>query len=810
MRRSRRSRAATAGTAGDHASGTRRWWSFDAPIAGAAVRGGGGHRGTERPGWPCAPGCTPASASCSATSLVGIAVHAAARMTGLAGPGEMLVSGAVRDLVAGSDVALADRGIQALRGVAESGGVYAVGGPPVDARRAGALPASRTGRPRCRSRLRAAAERPLFGRAASSESPAGGGGARAPGGRRSSCSRASRGSERPGWRAELRAWPAPTAPPCSTGAATPISAFPYQAVRGGARATTSSTRRRALARAPARHGPTRSGASCRSSAGAPRRRRAGGATPIATSCSPRRRRCWRRNPAPPLVLVLDDLHWADGPTVALLRYLFHAPAPSGVLVIGTYRSTDIDDGHPLLSDLLVDLGRGEHGERDRAARASSHADVLALTAHLAGHELPPGMLELARDVDRGDARQRRSSSPRCCAISSRRATSSAARADWPAARAAARRSSCPAACARRSAQRVARLGPDAEDVLATAGDDGHGVRLGLLARAAGLRRGRGAGPPGRAIAAGLVMAPAGTARRYRFAHALVAHTLRQDLPAGRRRRTHRRIAAALEELAKESGSGGHVAELAGHLIRGAYADDLPKALHYARLAGERALGQLAPQEAERWFHAPWICSPRSTATIAPQRCELLIGLGRSQCHSGRADFRATLLGAAERRASWATARAAGRRRRWRTPAGSSARPARWTASAWRRWRRPWRRSETTARSARGCWRRSRRSSTFAGDWERRRNLCDEALAVARGTGDASTIRDVLSVRFISYWTPETLAQRCADTSEELRAGPRRRRPPGALPGTALARGDPGGVRRARRGLSPDGDGVAHG
>jgi DNA-binding CsgD family transcriptional regulator/tetratricopeptide (TPR) repeat protein len=58
----------------------------------------------------------------------------------------------------------------------------------------------------------------------------------------------------------------------------------------------------------------------------------------------------------PLVLVLEDLHWADLSSRELLLYLVHNLNRPGVLVIGTYRSTDLDDAHPLRS-LLASLTR---------------------------------------------------------------------------------------------------------------------------------------------------------------------------------------------------------------------------------------------------------------------------------------------------------------------------------------------------------------------------------------------------------------------------------------------------------------------
>ena len=83
--------------------------------------------------------------------------------------------------------------------------------------------------------------------------------------------------------------------------------------------------------------------------------------------------------------MLDDLHWADGPTVALLRHVLTTPAPLRLLVVGTFRDADLGADHPLV-DMLAALHREEHVER-LALVGLGDADVLALLEALAGHEL---------------------------------------------------------------------------------------------------------------------------------------------------------------------------------------------------------------------------------------------------------------------------------------------------------------------------------------------------------------------------------------------------------------------------------------
>ena len=87
--------------------------------------------------------------------------------------------------------------------------------------------------------------------------------------------------------------------------------------------------------------------------------------------------------------------------------------------------------------------------------------------------------------------------------------------------------------------------------------------------------------------------------RYTFAHALIEHTLYDALSAGRRGRTHRRVAEALEELLGEA-PAERIGELAYHWAR-ATPSDADRAITYARQAGDRALAQLAPDEALRWY-----------------------------------------------------------------------------------------------------------------------------------------------------------------------------------------------------------------
>src|SRR5262249_58810472 len=50
----------------------------------------------------------------------------------------------------------------------------------------------------------------------------------------------------------------------------------------------------------------------------------------------------------PLVLVLDDLHWADGASISLLRHVARFAGRNRLLILGTYRDVEVGPTHPFV------------------------------------------------------------------------------------------------------------------------------------------------------------------------------------------------------------------------------------------------------------------------------------------------------------------------------------------------------------------------------------------------------------------------------------------------------------------------------
>src|SRR5919108_978050 len=98
----------------------------------------------------------------------------------------------------------------------------------------------------------------------------------------------------------------------------------------------------------------------------------------------------------PLVVLIDDLHWADAPTLALLKHVVAEAHGARLLVLATYRDSDLARGHEL-TDVLADLRREEGIERV-ALKGLDEGAVVALMETVAGHELDATGLSLAHEI----------------------------------------------------------------------------------------------------------------------------------------------------------------------------------------------------------------------------------------------------------------------------------------------------------------------------------------------------------------------------------------------------------------------------
>jgi class 3 adenylate cyclase/DNA-binding CsgD family transcriptional regulator len=465
----------------------------------------------------------------------------------------------------------------------------------------------------------------------------------------------------------------------------------------------------------------------------------------------------------PLLLVLDDLQWAAKPTLLLLRHVARSPEPMRVLVLGTYRDTEIGRTHPL-TEALADLRRREGMERISLS-GLDQSGVVAFLEQAAGHSLDDADLELAWAIH-----EETEGNPFFVGEVLRHLTETGTifRRDgrWTSGLPI-DELGIPEGVRDVVGRRLSRLSETANGVLGLAAVVGLDFDLAVLAAAGGFTEEELVGALEEAGAARLVTEVPGPAARHRFAHALVRDTLYDELSAARRVTVHRRVAEAIEGIYRGR-LEDHLPALAHHYSRAAApgAETL-KAVAYAAGAGDRALAQFANDEAVSYYRQALELLAVATGPVDEAgRLELLISLGEAKRRAGDPGHRQTLLDAARlaqargdaealARAALANTRGAhatvgGKVDREKVRVLEAALDAAPTAE-----------SPTRARllATLGL------ELSFDPDRDRRVRLSDEALAMARLLADPGTLAHVLLARYVTIWGPGTLTERLANCDE---------------------------------------------
>ncbi|HEV7535831.1 MAG TPA: hypothetical protein VGP90_09365, partial [Acidimicrobiia bacterium] len=294
--------------------------------------------------------------------------------------------------------------------------------------------------------------------------------------------------------------------------------------------------------------------------------------------------------AAPALLVLDDLHWAAQPTLVLLRHFVRHEQRRRLLVVGTYRDTDLSRSHPLAQS-LADLRR-EPGVERLTLAGLGEDEVAAFVEAAAGHTLHPEDLAFARAVH-----AETDGNPFFVGEVLRHLTETGAvvqRAGrWMTARPLAELG-IPEGVREVIGRRLSRLPEAANEILAVAAVIGPQFEVGLLAEASQSDEDLVLDTLEQAEEARLIGTVPGHPDRYAFSHALVRSTLYEELATTRRLRLHRRIGRALEA---RPDADARVAELARHFAQAAGLGETDRAVTYARRAGDRARGDLAFEEA---------------------------------------------------------------------------------------------------------------------------------------------------------------------------------------------------------------------
>jgi class 3 adenylate cyclase len=348
----------------------------------------------------------------------------------------------------------------------------------------------------------------------------------------------------------------------------------------------------------------------------------------------------------PVVVVLDDLQWADKASLQLLRHLTASEHTMRVLVLGTYRDSELSRSHPLLETLAA--LRRQHGVGRVELAGLDDTVVMALMEATAGRSLDNAAVGLAHALYRETDGNPFFVNEVLIHLAETGAISQANSGRWGTVESI-QDLALPDSVREVIGARVGRLGQDAERVLSVAAVIGRDFDLEVLARATNTSQDDLLDILEAAAAVALVREPTDASGRYSFAHALIQHTLYEDLGPNRRARAHRQVGEALEAICGDR-PGSRVGELARHWFRATQPVELGKAIGYSRQAGDAALAALAPGDALRYYAQALDLYSQATDPDPVLGIDLAIGLGTAQFQTGDSATRETLLDAARRAA----------------------------------------------------------------------------------------------------------------------------------------------------------------
>jgi hypothetical protein len=324
----------------------------------------------------------------------------------------------------------------------------------------------------------------------------------------------------------------------------------------------------------------------------------------------------------PLVVVLEDLHWADKPSLLLLQLVAGELIDARVLLLGTYRDTDVRRQHPL-AETLGQLAQDPSTERI-VLRGLGEPDVARLIELIADEQPSASLVAAIRQQTEGNPFFIRELVMLLAADG--RLPSGDLR-TWSLA--------VPQGVREVVGRRLNGLSPTCNRLLSVASVIGREFDLRILGAIGEAAKDELLEPLDEALGA-RVLVEQRSVGRYAFAHALIRETLYEELPSVRRVQLHRRVADALE-TAYALDLEAHLAELAHHFCAAArIGGEVGKAIDYATRAGAHAAEQLAYEEAAGHYARALDLLQLEEPIDPGHTAELTLALGDAQMKAGEA------------------------------------------------------------------------------------------------------------------------------------------------------------------------------
>jgi class 3 adenylate cyclase len=310
----------------------------------------------------------------------------------------------------------------------------------------------------------------------------------------------------------------------------------------------------------------------------------------------------------PLMVVLDDLHWADKPSLLLLQFLAKELRGSRLMVLGTYRDVELRRQHPL-AQTLGELNRENLSQRV-LLRGLTEEDVRRFIEVTAGTSPPDTLVAAVYRETEGNpffvneiVR---------LLVADGRLEKAEGVTEWSV--------TIPQSVREVVGRRLDHLSEECNRVLTIGSVIGREFGLRLLEKVSEVKGDRLLEALEEAMGARVIAELPRSVDQYWFSHALIRETLYEELSTTRRIRLHRQIGEALEEMDAE----GNLPQLAYHFAEAAPSGDIEKAVEYARKAGERAVAQFAWEDAVLQFERALQVVDLATPVDEALRCDLLM------------------------------------------------------------------------------------------------------------------------------------------------------------------------------------------
>jgi transcriptional regulator with XRE-family HTH domain len=322
----------------------------------------------------------------------------------------------------------------------------------------------------------------------------------------------------------------------------------------------------------------------------------------------------------PVLLVLDDLQWADLPSVLLLAHLMQARRSTPLLAVAMYRDIEPERGD--LSAVLHSLARDVDCRR-LTLRGLERDAVTALLAAATGREFGERESPVARELERDTA-----GNP-FFLLEMARHLSDLGAFDKEGARLGETQAEIPESVRDMVRWRLRRVSDQCAEVLEIASVIGERFDAALVASAAARDEAATVDLLDEAAQAGLIVEVDDEPDCWRFSHPLSRRVTAARLSRGRKARLHQRIGETLE-----SRFGVSVAELAHHFGAAASIGSADKAVRYERLAAVQALAEVAAEVAVRHLRKALQLVDRFGPRDEALRCELLLELASAHDRAG--------------------------------------------------------------------------------------------------------------------------------------------------------------------------------